>query len=340
MIKTHYRMVNIVILLVLLIFISCISVGYAALNANLTISGDIQYESVNNLYNIVKRSSKGMDSSINFADSPTTATSGVYEMSSTNNDRYPIYYYRGIVTNNNVSFANFCWKIVRTTETGGVKLIYNGKIASNGSCNNTGIDTQIGESIFNNFSSIGGVGYVYNGDDLNLEFYSSSNIKDSTIKTVVETWYKNNMTSYTKMLENTGWFIDMDYECSGSEDEGNYSCMWKNSTEYDPDSKFIVSSYTKYPVALLTSGEMNIAGLDSDLDSDRMYLRGSDRWWTMSPSSYFDNYALVVIRFDGMLAPFSVMDKAGVRPVISLATNTIIKGGNGSFSSPYQILVN
>ena len=30
-------------------------------------------------------------------------------------------------TNNNVMFADHCWKIVRTTDTGGVKLLYNGK---------------------------------------------------------------------------------------------------------------------------------------------------------------------------------------------------------------------
>ena len=37
-----------------------------------------------------------------------------------------VYYYKDNVQNNNVLFAGFCWKIVRTTETGGVKLIYNG----------------------------------------------------------------------------------------------------------------------------------------------------------------------------------------------------------------------
>ena len=37
-----------------------------------------------------------------------------------------VYYYKGNVQNNNVLFAGFCWKIVRTTETGGVKIVYNG----------------------------------------------------------------------------------------------------------------------------------------------------------------------------------------------------------------------
>ena len=37
---------------------------------------------------------------------------GLYILPGTENDTYPIYYYRGAVDNNNVLFANFCWKIV------------------------------------------------------------------------------------------------------------------------------------------------------------------------------------------------------------------------------------
>mgnify|MGYP004514904317 CR=1 FL=1 len=39
-----------------------------------------------------------------------------------------VYYYAGNVTNNNLLFNNYCWKMVRTTETDGVKLIYNGEL--------------------------------------------------------------------------------------------------------------------------------------------------------------------------------------------------------------------
>ena len=52
---------------------------------------------------------------------------GIYLRAGTENDPYPIYYYRGAVTDNNVVFAGFCWQIVRTTSTGGTKLIYNGE---------------------------------------------------------------------------------------------------------------------------------------------------------------------------------------------------------------------
>ena len=89
---------------------------------------------VQSLYRMVADSSIGLDTSVSFSSTPTTSNSGVYTIESTTNDTYPVHYYRGILDNNNVLFANFCWKIVRTTETGGVKLIYNGEPNEDGQC--------------------------------------------------------------------------------------------------------------------------------------------------------------------------------------------------------------
>ena len=73
-----------------------------------------------------------------------------------------VYYYKGNVENNNVLFGGFCWKIVRTTETGGVKIVYNG-VQKNGSCNNTGTDSQLESTkTFNRSNSPAYVGYMYN----------------------------------------------------------------------------------------------------------------------------------------------------------------------------------
>ena len=67
------------------------------------------------------------DKTIDFKEiSSDTNGKGLYLRTGTENNSNPIYYYRGDVKNNNVLFAGFCWKIVRTTETGGTKLIYNG----------------------------------------------------------------------------------------------------------------------------------------------------------------------------------------------------------------------
>jgi len=88
---------------------------------------------------------------------------GVYQLSSTKEDDYPVYYYRGDVKNNNVKFADICWKAVRTTSTGGVKLIYNGAPTVEGKCTNTvGDKTDIGDSYFNlNRDSPAYNGYMY-----------------------------------------------------------------------------------------------------------------------------------------------------------------------------------
>ena len=88
---------------------------------------------------------------------------GLYDGEGADTYANPVYYYKGNVQNNNVLFAGFCWKIVRTTETGGVKIVYNG-VQKDGSCNNTGTDSQLESTkAFNsNSTSPAYVGYMYN----------------------------------------------------------------------------------------------------------------------------------------------------------------------------------
>ena len=73
-----------------------------------------------------------------------------------------------VLEKNNVIFGDHCWQMIRTTDTGGVKLIYNG-IPNEGKCNNNGESTQIGTSQFNEAgNSVAYVGYMYNPDTLIL----------------------------------------------------------------------------------------------------------------------------------------------------------------------------
>ena len=64
----------------------------------------------------------------------------------------------------NVSFANYCWQIIRTTDTGGVKIIYNGLTSADGKCTST--KNNIGYVPFNYYTknSLAYVGYMY-GDE-------------------------------------------------------------------------------------------------------------------------------------------------------------------------------
>ena len=74
---------------------------------------------------------------INFANASSASNGqGLYILPGTEGNTNPIYYYRGAVENNNVVFAGFCWQMVRTTDTGGIKMIYNGIPDVEGSGNN------------------------------------------------------------------------------------------------------------------------------------------------------------------------------------------------------------
>lgn len=124
----------------------------------------------------VKSEFVSSSSGISFWAQPSdTNGKGVYQF--TSSDREPgenIYYYRGDIDNNNVLFANICWKIVRTTETGGVKLLYNGKPTADGKCTATGEDTTIGKSKFNEKSnSPADAGYMYGERYETKRFYSA-----------------------------------------------------------------------------------------------------------------------------------------------------------------------
>jgi len=134
---------------------------------------------------------------IDFKGAPSDANGkGVYVKSGTESDTYPIYYYRGEVTNNNVIFGGFCWKIVRTTETGGIKLIYNGRI--NEQFDTTPIEGSEYINIVNDVS------HAYEYDNSTKTWTSTSNNADET-ETII-----------TFSVANTGYYA-LNYVVSSEE---------------------------------------------------------------------------------------------------------------------------
>ena len=77
----------------------------------------------------MKNQSIGDDETLDFYD-VSALKNGVYLHHETVNEEYPVYYYRGNVDNNAI-YANYCWKIVRSTKNGGIKLVYNGEVKNN-----------------------------------------------------------------------------------------------------------------------------------------------------------------------------------------------------------------
>lgn len=161
-----------------------------------------------NLSKHVRLSSLGTDVSQNIdynLISSDTNGKGVYETSHTTNGN-PIYFYRGAVDNNNVLFANYCWKIVRTTENGGVKLIYSGEPSQYGTCDNLGSSASIGKSIWNSLQNDNTyVGYMYGNSGATTYASAHSNTYSSSVKEMVDAWYENNIkdTTFEKYLDDS-----------------------------------------------------------------------------------------------------------------------------------------
>lgn len=262
---------------------------------------------------------------------------------------HPIYYYRGAVDNNNVIFANFCWKIVRTTETGGIKIVYNGA-PSGGQCTNTtGTVTQIGTSLYNTTSNRGYAEYMMDNNN-------------SEIKTYIDNWYASNMTDYTSYLEDTVWCNDKRSAYGTTSTQLYYVTQIKlvsgNPSLDCPlnDDKYTVSSSIgngklTYPVALLTAEELLLSGLRLSASygydqNETAYLHTDETYWTMSPYTKVisNNYANVVVadagRYGTDVVDMVVDSSYGVRPSISLKPGTTFASGNGTSASPYIVATN
>lgn len=171
---------------------------------------------------------------INFHQiSSDTNGKGLYILHGTENDKYPIMYYRGAVKNNNVKFANFCWKIVRTTETGGIKLIYNGEPDENGYC--IGSAVPIENIPFNSsYTDNAYVGYMYGTAGADSYEETHANINDSMIKEVIDVWYEKNLLEYTDRLEDAVWCNDRSISMNNGIGTGNSTTYYGAYTRKNP----------------------------------------------------------------------------------------------------------
>ena len=158
----------------------------------------------------------------NYASPTATLTNPITDASASNEavmslapDDYGIsYYFRGNVQNNFVSFANMCWRIVRITGDGSIKLaLYD---YSSASCTNTGdtlayaryngntYKTKFNEQYDDNAY----IGFMYGTPNSTTYAATHANINKSTILQNLETWYKAKLTAYTEKLADTIWCND------------------------------------------------------------------------------------------------------------------------------------
>lgn len=114
----------------------------------------------------------------------------------------PVFFYYQTATHNNVIFADRCWKIIRTTETGGVKLLYVGLPSENGTCENVSNRDGIGKTAYNSQNNLKEyVGYTY-------KLNSTTGEQNSNLKTKIDEFLTSVIKPVSYFVEDAHWCND------------------------------------------------------------------------------------------------------------------------------------
>lgn len=291
-------------------------------------------------------------------------TNGIYK---SEDDLGNSYYFRGNITNNYVYFAKNWWQIIRINGDGTIRMIY----TSNP--NDSSANQYISKSHFNNNDNDNAyVGYMYGTAGSSTYNATHTNTNSSTIKTVIDTWYQNNLSSYSKYIADAIYCNDREVvqvnNVGGITLTGNgagtnesaYAGPIRIYVDYAPtlkcknkNDRFTTSSTLgngalTNPIALITFDEVVMgggAGFDvatmTYITNDNYYLylkNGDHSYWTMTPIAYLDSAAFVgSVRIDGFVFSSGVgSNDDAVRPVVSLKSDAI-SGGVGTVNNPFYV---
>ena len=253
------------------------------------------------------------------------------------------------------------WRIIRNNYDGSIRLLYSGT-----SHNTTA--GYIATSAFTNKAKMDPMyaGYMY-GTTGSLE-NNRLNTNDSTIKTYIDNWYNNNLSSYSKYISTEAVYCNdrelapgqtystsssFDYAPSGRLDTNKptYNCT-NNKDAFSGNNG---EAKLTYPIGLMTADEIAYAGgkVTPDLPSPYAWyylnsaggsITGSTTWLSLSPDDSSDSLfgipdVWIVSGSDlpGRLGSGFAFTKYGVRPAISLKSCTLYSTGNGTPETPYEI---
>ena len=297
-------------------------------------------------------------------------------LASAEDDYGTSYYFRGAVTNNYVEFANKCWRIVRVSGDGSVKLILHNdnttKVANpcdaannsasaafarySGTTYKSAFNTSVNDNAY--------VGFMYGAAGATDYASTHANTNKSTILTNLETWYNNNISDYADKIADTVWCNDKtivkDTTYNPSSYGGNATGLGFgiNKTWYGAAQRLLSTSGSaggtgpslkcngdlskiNSKVGLITADELAFAGYAYGLENSTTYLQenATDTYWcSLSPGLFNGSYALVwyIIGSSGDFAHVYVFYTSGVRPSISLKSTTNVTG-NGTSEDPYVV---
>ena len=295
-----------------------------------TVTFEIEFKNINqsyinDYYLGVHQPTKYMNSrSLLFDSTSHTEYNGLYLYAPTENDEHPIFFYRG---NNEVLnhayFAGHCWKIIRTTSNGNVKLLYNGDPDANGYClyhdshvTVPGFGIRLLRSINTDEDT-----YYQNMDGVNK----------------VNTWYENNLSSYSNYIVDEPFCETPMPEEGFSKEDINLECT--NGHQFS-----VATGELTYPIAAVDIMELVFAGFNNTYISPGQAGYGEYYWFNSkceyyilgsytysnkrSPLEYYRYDSIDILKYYG--------DSTAYRPVIHV-TDDIFNYGSGSIYDPYRI---
>ena len=196
-------------------------------------------------------------------------------------------------------------------------------------------------------------------DLLDEIFNGNINVKDSTAKTKIDEWYKNNMISYASQLEDTVFCNDRTYynfDTSGwNKDYSNYDkwLYYGSHQRLSNDTpslvcprqidKFTVSNDKgngglTYPVGLITADEATYAGGVMLQTNKSYYLFNEHLNSYLSPCGFNYMYSTEFgLNSGGYSGIYNINSTFNLRPVVSLKVGTNYISGNGSSEKPFII---
>ncbi len=182
------------------------------------------------------------------------------------------------------------------------------------------------------------------------------NTTNSNMKNTLDTWYKNNLTSYASYLADETFCNDRSIS-SGTgyklDSHTFYGSFNRNTDRITPNlqctqanDKFKITNTNAkldYPVALITVDELALTGGVRDMDNTNYYLYNGQYQWSFSPRRFGADYSAATVwsvNSSGSLSPgHYVTNFFGVRPVINLKADTQITKGDGTSLNPYVVSI-
>ena len=298
-------------------------------------------------------------------------------LASAEDDYGTSYYFRGAVTNNYVEFANKCWRIVRVSGDGSVKLILhndnktgvaNPCDAANNSAS-AAFARYSGEtykSAFNaNYNDNAYVGFKFGTVGSSTYEATHANTNNSTILTNLEAWYNNNdnFKKYEKVIADTVWCNDKTNVTDTTYNPWNMSNVnglgyGTNTTYYGATQRLVSKSNSAggtgpslkcngelskiaSKVGLITADELAYAGYAWNIGNTTTYLQENATdtyWWSLSPGIFVGSSA-GVWRVGGSNGGLnrSDVDYTGGLRPSISLKSTTSVTGEGTSSSPYII---